>query len=125
MKMKRTNKDVADGRFPRLLVGQEVLVCLETGKPNRHLGHDSRKDSTEALIERQRRLSLYNLDACCDEPSWFRLSPCGVRTKGGKEATPCQLSECDEMVWLNTYPGQSTRTRKLHSHFDCVERLAA
>ena len=83
--MKRTNEDIADGRFPRFLIGQEVFVGLETGEANRHLGHDSRKDGAEALVKRQGRLSLDNLSSCCDEPSWFRLQSWG---KGTKEVTP-------------------------------------
>jgi len=71
--VKRTNEDIADGRFPRLLIGQEVFVRLETSESNRHFWHDSRKDGAKALVERQGRLSLDNLNSCCDEPSWFRL----------------------------------------------------
>lgn len=86
--MKRTDENVADGRFPRFLIGQKALVCLETGEPNRHFGHDARKDGTETLIKRQRCLSSDNLGTRSDETSWFRLSPCGVRGKGGKKKQP-------------------------------------
>ena len=86
--MKRTNENVADGRLPGLLVGQKVLVGLETGEPNRHFGHDTRKNGTETLVKRERGLSLHNLDPCSDEPSWFRLSSCDVRSKERRDKTP-------------------------------------
>jgi hypothetical protein len=82
LKVKRTDEDIADGRFPRLLIGQKVLVRLETGESNRHFGHDTRKDSTETLVKCQGRLPLDDLDPCSDEPSWFRL---GVGTKERKK----------------------------------------
>ena len=71
--MKRTDENVADGRFPRLRVCQKVLVCFETGESNRHFGHDSREDGTEALVKRQGRLPSDNLGSCSDESSWLRL----------------------------------------------------
>ena len=71
--MKRTDEDVADGRFPRLLVGQKVFVRLETGETNGHFWHDTRKDGTETLVECQGCLSSNNLGSCSDEPSGLRL----------------------------------------------------
>ena len=50
--MKRTDEDVTDGRLPSLLVGQKVLVCLETGESNSHFGYDSGKNGTETLVKR-------------------------------------------------------------------------
>jgi len=73
-KVKRTDENVTDGRLPGCLVCQEILVCLEAGEPNRHFGHDTRKDGTETLVKRQRRLSSDDLGSCSDEASWFRLS---------------------------------------------------
>ena len=39
--MKRTDKNIADGRLPGFLVGQKALIGLETGESNRHLGDDA------------------------------------------------------------------------------------
>lgn len=86
--MKRTDENVANGRLPGFFVGQKVLVGLETGESDRHLRYDTRKNGTEALVKRQWRLSLNNLDSCSDEPSWFRLSSCNIRTRERRETTP-------------------------------------
>jgi len=88
LKVKRTDENVADGRLPSFLVSQKVLVGLETSESNRHFGYDTRKNGTETLVKRQRRLSLYDLNSRSDEPSWFRLSSCGVRTKKRRETIP-------------------------------------
>lgn len=71
--MKRTDEDIADGRFPCLLVGEEILVRLEASEPNRHLWYDTRKDGTKTLVKRQWCLSLNDLGSCSNEPSWFSL----------------------------------------------------
>lgn len=50
-----------------LLVGQELLVPLERGETDGHLGDDTRQDGTETLVKTERRLLLDNLDTGADE----------------------------------------------------------
>lgn len=51
----------------RLLVAEHLLVPLERGEADGHLGHDARQHGAEALVEGHGRLLLHNLDARLDE----------------------------------------------------------
>lgn len=57
----------------RLLVGQQLLVCLEGSETDGHLGHDAREDGTETLVETKRSLLLDDLRAGRNETSRLDL----------------------------------------------------
>lgn len=53
----------------RLLVRQHLLVGLERGEPDRHLGDNARHDGAEALVQAEGRLALDDVGAGEEEPA--------------------------------------------------------
>ena len=59
----RTKEDEPRARHARFAVGKEGLVLLETPEANGHLGHDTRDDGAETLVEADWRLATDDVRA--------------------------------------------------------------
>lgn len=84
----RTEEDHGRGSDARLLVRQEPLVLLKRRKPNRHLGHDTRHDRSQSLVQAEGRLFRDDVCARGDESA-------GLDLRDGGELDPAACRGLD------------------------------
>ena len=90
-----------------------MLVPFVRSEANGHLGHNACEDSTETLVETQRRLAFYNFGASLDEPALWRLQVNVRSFVAFRILKGFQLGG-------KTYTRHARSLRKLHSDFDGV-----